>query len=124
MSVRRLIGEGANPYGGIDQNHQAARRLREGFSRRLGTSCASGSVPRSLRIRSYAAWRTSASNPMRIASVSVAAPHAPFASFRSLASILSVFFIHISLPYMYGQENHTCVSVRRIAISTTLGASV
>jgi len=38
--IRLAVGETTNPNGCIDQNHQAALRLTEGFSRRLGTSLA------------------------------------------------------------------------------------
>ena len=42
----RLPGKRPNPNRGVYQDHQATRRLAAGFSRRLDTSCASGSVPR------------------------------------------------------------------------------
>ena len=52
---RGAIGEGSDPHGRIDQNHQRALRFGLGLSRRRGTSCASGSVPRRSRRRWYAA---------------------------------------------------------------------
>src|SRR5207237_828229 len=43
------IREEANPDRGVDKDHQAARRLAEGTSRRLGTPFAPGSEPRRAR---------------------------------------------------------------------------
>ena len=40
LPVRGSISERPNPYGSVNQDHQATLRLTEGFSRRLGTSSA------------------------------------------------------------------------------------
>src|SRR5690349_5844426 len=101
-SVRSPLGKRTDPYRGINKDHQATLRLTRGFSRRRGTSCAPGSLPRRARRRSEAAWRTSASSPKRTVSVSVAAPQARFACWNNSSSIFSVFFIHTILPYKYG----------------------
>ncbi len=45
FQVRRPVREEPDPYGSVRQDHYAALRPREGFSRRLGTSRASGSDP-------------------------------------------------------------------------------
>ena len=50
--VRPTIGQEANPDRSVDEYHHAARRLVVGFSRRRGTSLATGSDPRSARKRS------------------------------------------------------------------------
>src|SRR6266545_5986333 len=103
--VRPAIRQEANPHRGVDQHHHPTRRLPEAFSRRRGTSRASGSDPRRARRRSWAACRTSASRPRRTVSVSVAAPQAALASFSSFSSMCRVFFIHTKLPYRYGCRN-------------------
>ena len=100
---RRDPRQGANPSRGVDENHQALRRVvfRAGGSRRRGTSFASfafDSVPKNFRACWYAWWRTRASRPRRTVSVSVAAPAAARASLRRASSTWSVFFIQTKLP--------------------------
>src|SRR3954468_159367 len=71
-----------------------------------GTSSASGSLPRRLRRRSYAARLTNASKPNRTVSVSVSAPQAAFAEVKSSSSMFNVFFMdslcHTKEPYVHG----------------------
>jgi hypothetical protein len=110
-------GEETNPDGGVDEHHYATRRLRAGFSLRLGTSWAAGSEPRNARSRSYAAWRRSASSPRRTASVSVVAPLTVRASARSAASMWSVFFIWSELPYWYISHNRITYSAAASVVS-------
>src|SRR5205823_4641521 len=92
-----------NPDGGVDQDDHAAECLTdETRSRRRRTSRPRGSVPRRARRRSYAPWRTSASRPSRMVSVSVFAPHAALASHSSSSSTWRVFFIQMIVPHLYG----------------------
>src|SRR5688572_18211304 len=103
--VRSSIREEPNPDRRIDENDHAAECLADlAGSRRRRTSRACGSDPRSARRRSYAPRRTNASRPRRTVSVSVLAPEADLASRSRCSSICNVFFIHIIMPYWYGND--------------------
>src|SRR5262245_56419102 len=97
--VGGAIGQESNPDRRVDEDHHGAGCFPVAVdARRRPTSLACGSLPRSARIRSLAAWRTSASSPSRTASVSLRAPLADLASRRRLSSMWSVFF----MPYDHG----------------------